>query len=517
MGLSMPPIQLKHKVSLRYGATLLTNAMRVCIAAITGVIAARLMGPAEYGNVNFLLVSLSAALSIPEFGTTNAFYTFISSKKRGPVFYGVFLSFTFTRYFLVSLAVCVMPAWLLSKIWRGMPLGLLLVGGCASFAMYHLWTIIQQIGEAARETLFVQKLRLFVVVCNCMLVAGFGFLGYLNIYTFLLIIAVVHFSASILFACVFNWREHLDYKLEEKTSSVTKEFAVYCAPLAIVTLVTLFCSFLNRWILQNFSGSAQQGYFSIGDQLCTAILIFANSLSSIFWKEIASAYSIGDNDRTRVLFFKARSTLYFATATLACFVAAYSDEIVVNILGPRYTTMPLTLAPMVVVPIFGCWCQLNSSYMYATRRTKTEMLFTSLFAISNTAVAYFAIATPSARFPGLGLGAMGLALATILCCILVANVETLYIYRINRWKSDLSFQIRYPLVLFGLAYITKLATSFMPHSHIGFAMHLAIGGILYLLCAAGYAYLKQLELGVDMDKMRTFVSDIKKLTADNKN
>ena len=397
---------------------------------------------------------------------------------------------------------------MLAQIWRGLPFPLLLAGLTASFCMYHLWTIIQQIGEAVRETLFVQKLRLWIVLANFAGIAALGLVGKLSVMAFLLIIAVSHMLAINYFAFAFDWHEHVDCERREAVPAVAREFAAYCVPLAVVTLVTLLCAFTSRWLLQTLSGSVQQGYFSIGEQLSTAVLIFATSLSSIFWKEIASAHALGDTERMRQLFFKARGTLYFATCAVACFTVVFSGEIVSNILGSGYANMSLTLALMVLMPIPTCWGQLNTAYMYATGRTKIEMYFCVSSSILVTGSTYFMLASPSARMPGLALGSAGMAMMSVLVPLLTANAETLYIYKLTGWRENMSFQLRYPAILFALAYIAFRLTAFVPQTHSGFVLHLLLAGLIYLAGVLAYAYIKQKELGVGMDKIAQLRADM---------
>ena len=88
-------------------------------------------------------------------------------------------------------------------------------------------------------------------------------------------------------------------------------------------------------------------------------------------------------------------------------------------------------------------------------------------------VTYFALASESWPVPGLGLGALGLALKIVVLTFLMVNAQSLVISRIGGWRFDWSYQ-------FAALGLTLAA---------GFAARLAAGMILDLKAISGYASL----------------------------
>ena len=75
-------VALKHTgVKFRFIITLITNIMRLGLAFSAGVIIARSLGPAQYGNFNFLLGRFTALIVLVDMASSNAFYTILSKDK----------------------------------------------------------------------------------------------------------------------------------------------------------------------------------------------------------------------------------------------------------------------------------------------------------------------------------------------------------------------------------------------------------------------------------------------------
>ena len=76
-----------QSVKVRFLTTLFVNIARVGLSFIGGIIIARSLGPAVYGNYSFLLGSFISITTLLDMGTSSAFYTFLSQRKRGLKFY----------------------------------------------------------------------------------------------------------------------------------------------------------------------------------------------------------------------------------------------------------------------------------------------------------------------------------------------------------------------------------------------------------------------------------------------
>src|SRR5438477_7907587 len=73
---------LREHVAVRIGATLVANLLRAAFSFVSAIMIARGLGAAGYGDLNFLLGSFAAMSQLLDLGTSSAFYTFISQRRR---------------------------------------------------------------------------------------------------------------------------------------------------------------------------------------------------------------------------------------------------------------------------------------------------------------------------------------------------------------------------------------------------------------------------------------------------
>ncbi len=83
----MNSIIYDQSIKTRFFATLFANIGGMGLSFLAGIIIARGLGPAGYGNFNFLLGSFASIILLLDIGTASAFYTFLSQRKRGKRFY----------------------------------------------------------------------------------------------------------------------------------------------------------------------------------------------------------------------------------------------------------------------------------------------------------------------------------------------------------------------------------------------------------------------------------------------
>src|SRR5881628_994812 len=71
-----------ERVVVRVGVTFVANLVRAGLSFVSGILIARGLGASGYGDLNFLLGSFAAISQLLEMGTSSAFYTFISQRRR---------------------------------------------------------------------------------------------------------------------------------------------------------------------------------------------------------------------------------------------------------------------------------------------------------------------------------------------------------------------------------------------------------------------------------------------------
>ena len=125
---------MKARIRNRFLFTIGTNFLRSLMSFTTGVLLARLLGPASYGNMAFLLGSFMGILSLLNMGSSSAFFTFMSQRTRSKRF--VWSFFCWIAFQLLATLIVVgllFPDEWVENIWLGQELSLVLLSFVSMF------------------------------------------------------------------------------------------------------------------------------------------------------------------------------------------------------------------------------------------------------------------------------------------------------------------------------------------------------------------------------------------------
>ncbi len=453
---SVPGI-LSERMVVRFGVTLLANFLRAGLSFATGILLARELGASGYGDLNFLLGSFVAISLLLEMGTSSAFYTFVSRRPRGPKFFAIYGGWMAFQFFATVMAVgLLLPRGLIEGVWVGHERGVVLLAFAASFLMTQAWGMVSQLGEAARKTVIVQVASVTQAAMYLVLVAAATHWGWLTVRNVMwLLLAEYALFVMVLGPRFVRVNCTAGPESRDDAKTITKEFATYCAPLVVFGWVGFLYIFADRWLLQYFGGSEQQGFFAIGQQFANISLIATASILRVFWKEIAEARERQDHERVRKLYITASRGLYFAGAWMSCLLIPYSREILKWTLGPGYEAAWLTLGLMFLYPIHQSLGQITGTFFYASGETGRYARISVIMMGVSIPVTYVLLASPSAAVPGLGLAAVGLAFKLVVLQIIGVNLLRHLVARANGWAHDYGHQAAVLGVLLGLGWLCR--------------------------------------------------------------
>jgi len=446
-----------QSIKTRFLTTLFVNILKVGLSFLSGIIIARGLGPAGYGNFNFLLVSFASIITLLDMGTSSAFYTFLSQKRRSSKFYLYYLAWLGLQFLIALFLIAVFfPDSWRNKIWLGHEKKLIILAFFASFMMTKVWQTVTQAGESIRATVIVQLHNIALAGFYLCTILAMVFLRCLTIANLFIIIAVEYLLFTFILAK--RLKDNL-INLEEteqaELSNIIKEFKIYCTPLVIYSIVSFAYSFADTWLLQKFGGAVQQGFYSVGLRFSAICLIATTSMLKVFWKEIAEAHAQDNKERLYYLYTKISRILCFVTAIGACFLIPFSKEILVFLLGPEYEPGWLCLAIMFLYPIHQSLGQINGTYFHATLQTKLLSKLGIIMMMASIPLTYFVLASPSAIIPGLGLGSVGLASKMVILNITSVNIFGYFICKSSRWKFNFLYQFKSVILLLIVSFMGK--------------------------------------------------------------
>ncbi len=450
-----------ESVKTRFIVSMVSNTIRSVISFFSGLLVARGLNPSGYGDMMFLLGSFVAVRTLLDMGSSSAFYTFASQHRRGRRFYLYYFGWLALQFIIPAFMIAVlMPEAMITKIWLGHSRTIILLALTAAFMQQQVWQTLNQIGESSRKTVRVQIISMVLGVVHLVLVYILLVYGLLSVTTILWLF-IVEYPLTVLWAYWFLRREGATTLVAESEDlsarSMLREYWIYCRPLALLSLIGFFYDFADRWLLQRFGGSSQQGFYQIAYQFATVSLLATSSILNVFWKEIADANAHQDKQRLAALYHKVSRSLMMVGAILSGFLIPWTKEIITLLLGKSYLTAVPVLAIMFLYPIHQSMGQIGGTMMLAGRLTKTYATISFAIMFISLPLSYVVMAPAhEVLIPGLGLGAIGMALKMVLVNILSVNILAWAIARYHGWKFEWLYQVVGIGMAIGSGYLAKM-------------------------------------------------------------
>jgi O-antigen/teichoic acid export membrane protein len=446
------------RIAVRFTATLAANVVSAGTGFLVSLILARGLGPKEYGNYAFLLASFGAFNSWLDGGSSAAFYTFLSggeSRRLHIRLYGAWLA---ARFALLAILAAALPHFLFRQVWFENSRALTLWGLGAYFLSIPGQSMIVQVFESMRRTLEVQTALVAVSVAHLIAVAALLLCDLLSVESVFALV-VAEYLLLALFAAWRNRDVAGESEPPAATAGAFAQYRAYCLPLFVYTAVTAFAQFGDRWLLQFFGGSLQQGLFSVSQQFGTVALMATAALINILWKEIAAAESVGDTVRSASLFLRSSRFLFAVSAGIGAFLAPQCRELTPVLLGASYTAAWPALSLLMLYPAFQSLSQLNAVYFYATKQIRLHVFLSSTATLVAIPFTYFVLASPQARLPGLGWGATGLAARWVIFQILFVAWQSRAVAKLQSTTNETPRRLLVVGVLLAIACAAKAIAS----------------------------------------------------------
>jgi len=442
------------------------------------------LGPAAYGNFNFLTNFFNQILSFFDSGTSGAFYTKLSKRQEEFKLTSFYLSF-------VNVIAILVIAFVIIAQFTGLSLKLypdqsVLYIYLAALLAILTWEtqIINMIADAYGLTVSVELFKIFQKVVGLAAILILYFYKQINLTNIFL---YNYFILSLLLiACIGIINEHgycslRNFKLKlQEVKDYIVEFYKYSHPLFIYSIVGLITGIFDRWLLQIFGGSAQQGFYSLSYQIGAACFLFSSAMTPLITREFSIAHSNKDRNSIAVIFRKHIPLLYAITACIACFVVVNVNKVTIIMGGNNFREASLAVAIMAFYPIHQTYGQLSASVFLATDQTRLYRNIGVTFMLISLPITFFLIA-PN-RLYGLNAGSVGLAVKMVLVQFLAINTQLYFnakLLKLSFWKY-LGHQIISVLVFISLAIFSSIIIDKIAISGKGIIPSLFCNLIIYI-------------------------------------
>lgn len=469
----------------RYAFKLSANFISSGISAVIQLMVPRSLGPAVYGNFGFMTAFFDNVINSVDVGSSYWFYTKLSQKKEDKKILFFYRMVMAVIIFLVLGFVFIATITDINqKIWIDQNKQIIYLAVIYSI-MFWVLHINTRIMDAYGLTVNAEKARIIQrIIALCIILVLFV-LQKLNLVTFF---AYHYFIIALLllfYAVIARRSGYPIYYMakinKEEGKYYLKDLYKYIYPLAIYTVVGLVVGILDRWLLQKFGGSIQQGYFTLSFKISAIISLFTVSMTPLLMREFSIAFGKKDIKNMRTMFRRYLPVMYALAAYLSCFVAAQYDKIVLIVGGNQYKEAGLVLMIMAFFPIHQTYGQLTSTIYYATGQTKLYRNIGIAGLALGLPMVYFLLA-PGSIF-GLDMGAVGLAIKMVIVNIVTVNIWLYFNTRFLKlsFGKFLLHQLGSVAIMIAAALLSRLGTDRIPHIGSNVILAFLFSGVVYTI------------------------------------
>ncbi|MEG6503222.1 MULTISPECIES: lipopolysaccharide biosynthesis protein [unclassified Desulfovibrio] len=500
----------------RYTFKLLANIATVPVYLVMEAILPRALGPQMYGNYSFATNLFQQLTGFLDMGTSTCFYNALSRRQNETGLATFYARVTVLVMGIILLAALALQAPLLGDLL--MPdVPLWLAPLAALWAFLTWWgRVLRSMNDAVGATVASEMVRTVVSLFMVALLGLMFWQDWLNIHT---LFAQQYLMLGLMALGYWlvtrrHWRSRdvaVRFRLPAgQGKAYSREFFTYSHPLFVQALLSFLLLTAERWLLQWFDGSVQQGFFALSQKVSMACFLFVSAMTPLIMRELSIAWGHNDREAMGRLLTRFAPLLYVVAAYFSCFTLMEGSALVDFFGGAEFAAATLPVQIMALYPLHQAYGQLAGSVFHATGRTRVLRNMAALECVYGFTAAWFLLAPP--EYMGLNLGAVGLALKTVAVQIITVNV---YLWLASRflplsfWRN-VAHQIWSLAVLLGLAWLCREGTLMAGLGDMDTFSRFFISGVLYsvgtvLLCLSLPAL-----LGLSRQDLRELVARFKK-------
>lgn len=496
----------------RYAYKLLANVASVPVYLVMEAILPRALGPQMYGNYSFATNLFQQLSGFLDMGTSTCFYNALS-RRQGE---GGLIAF-YMRAGVLVLCVSLLAAALMLLP----PVGDLLLPGvpgwlaplAAVWAFLTWWgRVLRSTNDALGETVPSELVRTALSLVAVLALVTLFWCGALNVHSLFAQQYAMLGSTALGYWLVTRaaWRRRfgcpVPLSLEPHARrAYTREFFDYSHPLFVQALLSFAMLSAERWLLQWFDGSAEQGFFALSQKVSMACFLFVSAMTPLVMRELSIAWGRKDAAGMGRLLNRFAPLLYVVAAYFSCFTLAEGAALVRIFGGEEFAAAILPVQIMALYPLHQAYGQLTGAVFHATGRTRILRNMAAAECVYGLAAAWTLLA-PSHLF-GLHLGATGLACKTVFVQMLTVN---LYLWLASRfvplrfWRN-LLHQLWSLAALLALAFACREASLLAGLGGVESLPRFFLSGVLYSGCAILVAALLPAFLGLSRQEVRELI------------
>lgn len=497
----------------RYLFKLSSSLLGFAISIIIQAIVPRGLGPEAFGNYAFLTSILTQIVLFFDLGNTSAFFVKLSQRPKEfkiATFYFYFTLLGFGLFLLGIATISFIPSFY-KQLFPEQELFYILIA--AFFAIFsRVLQILNNMADAYGLTVQSEKGMMGQKIIGLIVIVLLYITDKLNLINYFLYQYFIILLLSLLFIWII--RDSGIFKSENwkltwlNVKEYFHEFYTYSHPLLIGFLFGFVSGILDRWLLQYFGGSVEQGFYGLSFQISAVSTLFTGAMSMLIMREFSIAFSKSDFGHMAYLFRRFIPLLYSIAAYISCFVAVQSDKLIHIMGGSQYKNAYMAVFIMSFYPIHQTYGQLSGSVFLATGQTKLYARLGIFSVILGLPMVFFLVA--SSKFFGFNLGATGLAVKMVLIQVIFVNIQLYYnsrLLNLNFWKY-----IGHQIVCVACLMIISIAVMWFVNNELNLGNQVIISfllsGMLYTGLVGILVYFQPIVFGInsqDISYIKNFI------------
>lgn len=395
----------------RYILKLATNLVGFLLSFVTAGIVPRALGVNNYGNFNYATTILTQILSFFDLRTSTCFYTKLSQRQRETdllIFYSYY-TIAILGLLLITVTIIGLSS-LRALLFSNISISIIYYAFIYVIINWIL-DLLVKVMDATGETVPLERMRIINKVASTIIILILFFSNALNLTTYFYFLYAIALLLIIPLSVYLRRRVGYVIRLypllpKKTVLSYIKEFYTYSGPLGFYVILSFIGISFDRWILQIYGGSYQQGLYSFSFALTNFCFLFTTALIPLFTRELSIAASDHNVNQMAQLFRRYVPMLYAITAYFCCFIFVEIENMIRLFGGKEYLDAKIALSILAFYPLVSTYSNLNGSIIYATGKTKIFFKLALIFVPAGMVLTFFLISNKSI---GLNLGAIGLA------------------------------------------------------------------------------------------------------------
>jgi len=457
-----------------------TNLIQFALGFVTLGMVPRALGPEAYGNLGFLTTFFTRTTKFLSLGVPAAYYIKLSKRQDEKKLIGFFIYFSILMILLIFTSTLgIITLGLQETIWPDQK-GIFIFAAAMFAVLKYTFQFFRQTNDAFGYTF---RYEIAIILQNIFATGLVVLLYFTNTLTLKSFFLMQYFL--LFFVIISGWRILRNHKIflskqliliKKEIAGFIKEFYHFSHPLFITGLVAFFVVIADRWLIQNYYGSAEQGYYTIAIKISSIVFLFTSAISSILTREMSLSYKDNNKKKLRSLFRKHIPLFYFIATYFAVFISLHAETVISITGGGEYKNASMVIMVMAFYPAHQTYGQLGGAVLLATDQTKVLRNIRVCTSLIGLIISFLLIIPVSLN--GFGMGALGLVIKMVLMQFISVNISLLVITRFLKlsFKKFFGHQLIVIIILLILANISLFIASLISNQVI---VNFFVSGFIY--------------------------------------